>query len=75
METPEQELKIRENIHRADCFTGAICALDLAVEAEKEPGYARYLDTVIREFLVEENRKAQAAHEDYLVEVFRGSLG
>lgn len=65
----EEEFTILDNINRADAFTGALCALDIAVEAEEEPCYARYLDTTVRDHLEEEHRRAQAAHREYLREL------
>lgn len=72
--TPEQRERVLENINRADCLGGAIEALNVAVEFEEDEGYARYLDTVVREFLEEESAGARSALREYLVELFAQEL-
>ncbi len=67
--TPEQELEVRKNIHRADTLIGAIEAVNVAVANEEDRVYAEYLDTTVREFLEEELARNSAAHKAYLREI------
>ena len=67
--TPEQEFRILDNIRRADAFTGALVALDIAVEHEEDRCYAHWLTTFVREHLEEEHDRAQDTHHAYLREL------